>query len=373
MVELVPAKDHLPPVEARYRRTTDRVALNLFDQLRTMSTTDCRFVLAALDGRLAHASGERVVTARSAIEQFTRETGEHPSKKRYERWRVEHEDARTLPSATYIANTWQGSWSQAMHELGLQPAPDHAARRMAKTGSRRTDEELLEHVRECAAELGHPPTYGEHTAWQRDKVANSVGSARYLGKQTYRTRFGNWPSVLIAAGLASDGKIAARTRRVDWTSGQPLQHLRDATKELGVQRLRYEQYDAWRAGRIAQQIANNDLTAVATGHAICQHYDGWRFALAAAGLLSSTAAQNMRGGAGRGFTDDDIEQTITRFATESTEPPTRSGYTRWRDAVMDRERDTHLASFVTLGKRAGGWMSMRARVDAHRATDGRLS
>ena len=105
--------------------------------------------------------------------------------------------------------------------------------------------------------------------------------------QTYRTRFGNWPSVLIAAGLASDGKIAARTRRVDWTSGQPLQHLRDASKELGVQRLRYEQYDAWRAGRIAQQIANNDLTAVATGHAICQHYDGWRFALVAAGLITA--------------------------------------------------------------------------------------
>lgn len=82
------ATDHLLPVEARYRRTTDRVALNLFDQLRTMSTTDCRFVLAALNGRLAHASGERVVTVRSAIEQFSAETGEQPSKKRYERWRV---------------------------------------------------------------------------------------------------------------------------------------------------------------------------------------------------------------------------------------------------------------------------------------------
>jgi hypothetical protein len=371
MVELVPATDHLLPVEARTRRTTDRVALNLFDQLRTMSTMDCRFVLAALDGRLAHASGERVVTARAAIEQFTRETGEHPSKKRYERWRVEHIDVRTLPSATYIANTWQGSWSQAMHELGLQPAPDHAARRMAKTGSRRTDEELLEHVRECAAELGHPPTYGEHTAWQREKLANGVGYVRYLGKQTYRSRFGSWPNVLIAAGLASDGKIAARTRRVDWASGQPLQHMRDATNELGAQRLRYEQYDAWRKRRIAQQLARNDMTAVATGHAICQHYGGWRLALVAAGLMSSAAAENMRGGAGRGFTDADIEQTITRFAAESTEPPNRSAYTRWRDAVMDRERDTHLPSFITLGQLAGGWMSMRARVDAHREADGR--
>jgi len=198
---------------------------------------------------------------------------------------------------------------------------------------------------------------------------NSLGSVRYLGKQTYRTRFGSWPNVLIAAGLASNGKIAARTRRVDWASGQPLQHLRDATEELGVQRLRHEQY-AWRAQRIAQQIANNDTTAVATGHAICQRYGGWRLALVAAGLMSSTAAENMRGGAGRGFTDADIEHTITRFAAESTGSPTQSAYTRWRRAVMDRERDTHLPSPVTLGRLAGSWIAVRDRVDAHRVVDG---
>jgi hypothetical protein len=370
MVDVVASTEHLLAVQQRTRRTTDPIALNLFHQLRKMSTADCRLVLTALDGRLAGASSERVLVVRAAIEQFCQETGDKPSKKRYEHWRRAHDDARALPSATYVANTWKGSWSQAMHELGLQPAPDHAARRMAKNGSRRTDEELLEHVRQCATELGHVPSHSEYATWQRQKLADAVGTVRYLGMQTYRNRFGNWPDVLTAAGLPSDGKIAARTRRVDWASGQPLQHLRDATEELGCKRLRYEHYAAWRARRIARQIADNDRTAVATGHAICQHYGGWRFALAAAGLISSAAAENLRGGAGRGFTAAEIERVITRFATETTDSPTRSTYMRWRRHVMDREPDTHLPSAVTLGRFAGDWVTVRDRVDAQRATGG---
>jgi hypothetical protein len=54
----------------------------------------------------------------------------------------------------------------------------------------------------------------------------------------------------------------------EWDRVRP--HRRDASEELGAQRLRYEQYDAWRRRRIAQQLARNDMTAVATGHAICQ-------------------------------------------------------------------------------------------------------
>ena len=370
MVGVVASTDHLLPVQQRTRRTTDPIAMNLFHQLLKMSAADCRLVLTALDGRLAGTSSERVLVVRAAIEQFCQETGGKPSKKRYERWRRAHDDARALPSATYVAGTWKGSWSQAMHELGLEPAPDHAARRMAKHGSRRTDEELLDHVRECAVELGHVPRHGEYAAWQRQKLTDAIGTVRYLGMQAYRTRFGNWPDVLIAAGLASDGEIAVRTRRVEWASGQPLQHLRDATEELGCKRLRYEHYDAWRARRIARQIADRDRTAIATGHAICEHYGGWRFALAAAGLISDAAAENLRGGAGRGFTAVEIEHVITRFAVETTDSPTPSTYVRWRRTVMDREPDTHLPSKVTLERLAGDWVAVKSRVDARRATGG---
>lgn len=82
--------------------------------------------------------------------------------------------------------------------------------------------------------------------------------------------------------------------------------------------------------------------------------------------MSSAAAKNMRGGAGRGFTDEDIEQTIAWFVVETVEPPSRSAYGRWCQAVTDRDQDVHLPSHVTLGRLAGNWMTVRARVDAHR-------
>lgn len=373
MVGPVSHADHIRPVQERSTRTTDPVALNLFQQLRKMSAADCRFVLSALEGRLAGASGERVAVVRSAIELFCHETGETPFKKRYERWRVACEGARHLPSATFIANTWNGSWSQAMHELGLQPAPDHPARRMAKHGPVRPDEELLEHLRECAAELGRTPTSGDYETWQRAKVADGIGAVRYLSRQTYRNRFGSWPNAVAAAGLSWDGSNAARTRNVDWASGQPLQLLREAGEELGVQRLRCEQYRAWRERRIAQQAADGDTTAVATGESIGRHYGGWRLALSAAGLMSAAAAQNMKGGAGVSFDERDVDRAISRFAKQTSGPPTRGRYVHWREAVMRREPDSHLPSEVTLGQMVGSWPAVRARVEACRAADEKLS
>jgi hypothetical protein len=128
---------------------------------------------------------------RAAIDLFREKTGEALSKKRYERWRVSRADTRSLPSATFIAHTWAGSWSHAMDQLGLEPAPDHAAWRMAVAGSTRSDEELLEHLHECAAEIGHTPRIHEYADWQRERLRNGTHGVRYLGTQSYRRRFGD--------------------------------------------------------------------------------------------------------------------------------------------------------------------------------------
>lgn len=53
-------------------------------------------------------------------------------------------------------------------------------------------------------------------AWQRDKLASSIGAVGYLGQQTYRNRVGLWSDVLIAAGFASEAKVRARPRNVAW-------------------------------------------------------------------------------------------------------------------------------------------------------------
>lgn len=103
------------------------------------------------------------------------ETGEALSKKRYERWRLGRADRATLPSATFVANTWNGSWSTAMDKLGLESAADHAARRMAMNRAPLSDGELLEHLRACAGELR--PHFGCRTTTVGVARSCAVGAA----------------------------------------------------------------------------------------------------------------------------------------------------------------------------------------------------
>lgn len=73
-----------------------------------------------------------------------------------------------------------GSWTAALKELGLEP----------RTGGRYEDEELLNSLRQLAAELGHAPSVSEMQA-RADLPAPS----------TLRQRFGTWNGALGAAGL----------------------------------------------------------------------------------------------------------------------------------------------------------------------------
>jgi hypothetical protein len=367
MVEFVTEADHLHPVECRRPATTDPLALNLFRQLQKMNIDDCRCVLAALDGRMSGASSERIVLVRLAVDLFYEETDAPLTKKRYERWRLGRPDAQGLPSATFIANTWTGAWSQAMDKLGVQPAPDYAAARMAKAGPSRSNEEMLEHLRLCAAELGHTPQVAEYASWKREKL-QTVPGARYLGEQTYRKRFGGWGRALIAAGLPLETRASMRSR-VDWESDQPLQILRDATAEVGSSRLTTAQYEAWRKHRLDALQSDNHVEAVPAAMSITAHFGGWFAALAAAGLMDPRTARNLRRGAGRAFTDTELGDIIARYATETAGPVTSRNYSRWCRTVVAGDPTIHMPNRTMLGSRCGGWGSIAARVANHRGEE----
>lgn len=364
MVVLVSAADHLPPVEHRRSATTDPLALNLFRQLQTMDVDDCRFVLAALDGRLGGASSERIALVRDAVNLFYEETHEPLTKKRYERWRLGRSEAQGLPSATFIANTWTGAWSQAMDKLGVQPAPDYAAARMAMNGPRRGNEEMLEHLRQCAAELGHTPRVSEWAAWKRHKL-NTIEGARYLSEQTYRKRFGGWGRALLAAGLPLESPASMRSR-MDWESDQTLQILRQAAAEVEASRLTTQQYEAWRQCRLDALSTDSDLEPVPAATSITAHFGGWFAALSAAGLMDPRTAKNLRRGAGRAFTGAELEAIIARYATEARGRVSSRDYERWCRTVVARDETLHMPSRTMLGARCGGWGRIASLVAKHR-------
>lgn len=354
---------HLAAVEQRSARTTDPIALNLFRQLSRMDVSDRRLVLITLDGHLTGASGERVVLVRDAVQRFQAETGQALAKKRYERWRVAHPDRAALPSATYIATTWNGSWTTAMDKLGLRPAPNHAVRRMATLGVRPTDYELLELLRSCAADVGHTPRVLEYRRWRQQQLREH--ETVVFGEQTYRRRFGGWHQAIESAGLPVRPR-PRRTISTEWTSDDAIRYLRAAAKEGGGTRLRVSQYDAWRRTYLADQETHGQSPAIPRGDSIATRFGGWLRALAAAGLISDNAAGSLRIGHGRSFSDAELDDVLARFALEANGNPTSGAYQRWCESAMDREEGTHLPGRGTLAGRLGGWPNAAQRIREQR-------
>jgi hypothetical protein len=354
---------HLAAVEQRSARTTDPIALNLFRQLMRMDVWDRQLVLITLDGHLTGISGERVVLVRSAVERFQAETGQSLAKKRYERWRVAHPERAALPSATYIATTWNGSWATAMDKLGLRPAPNHAVRRMATLGVRPTDSELLELLRSCAADVGHTPRVLEYRRWRQQQLRDH--ETIVFGEQTYRRRFGGWHQAIESAGLPVRPR-ARRTISTEWTSEDAVRYLRTAAEEGDGARLRVSQYDAWRRAYLAEQDARGTSPAIPRGDSIAARFGGWLRALAAAGLINDDAAANLRIGHGRSFSDADIDEALARFARDTHGKRTSCAYQRWCESTMEREHGTHLPGRAAIANRLDGWPNAAERILGHR-------
>jgi len=358
------ADPHLRPAEERSSQTTDPVALNLFRQLREMDDGDRRFVLRELDGSLASASSERIVLVRSAMRLFVADTGEALSKKRYERWRVGRPDRATLPSATFVANTWNGSWSTAMDKLGFEPAADHVARRMAMSGAPLSKGSLLEHLRACAAELGATPRVSDYDHWRREKLRRP-GSAPYAGPQTYRRRFGSWRLAVEAADLLTRA-VAPSARVAEWTVEAALGYLREADAQSGPGRMRVSQYDDWCRQRLAALPLSGSCTAIPYGAAISNRLGGWLPSLAAAGLISNRAAQSYRVGHGRSFSDAELDDALGRFARETDCAPTSTAYQSWCKRAMEGDIGVHLPGRAAVCLRLGTWADAADRIRAHR-------
>jgi Homing endonuclease associated repeat len=337
----------------------DAIALNLFEQLQGMTVQDRRFILIELDGHIAGAAGERVVLVRAALELFARETGEPLRRQRYERWRAARADADALPSAAFIVGTWNGSWGNAVDELGLVAAPDQVARLMLVRGVSPTTTQLLDVLGSCATELGRTPTLRDFRLWKRD-VSRRPGGPVVFSPQTYREHFGGWLQALDAAGLPRRGR-AGWVRTVGWTRGDAIGYVRQAAAESGG-RLTYRQYDEWRRRMLAAGPAPGARMPVPSGQSIAKCFGGWIAAVAAAGL---TSPAETRARQHRLFSDAEIEDALARFARETTGSVSSCAYERWQHRAA-RGPGVRPPGREMLAVRNGGWVNVAARIRAHR-------
>lgn len=346
--------------QRRTRRGTDPLALALFGLLRDLGEEDLRLVLGALDGARSRVRGERVALVASAIGWYRSESRAPLSKRRFTAWRREHPDRASIPSATFVENTF-GGWAKAMDALGVRPAADHRARRLRSLGTRPSNDQVLADLGRCGAELGlRRLRFSDYRRWALDQERAGRGpEALLVSPNTFSSRFGSFPRALLAAGLEPAGR-GPSGRTSDHTRERLIACLREAAgARRGSGALTIADYERWRAERIEHARGAGEWLAVPGTHAIRRRFGSWPGALAAAGLVSARRAAHNARGRGRQMSSEQIAAGLIDAARELGDRLSFAGYEHWRTArVRDLSRPRP-PSRSLIHRKVGSWSRAR--------------
>lgn len=356
----VPTEERDQPDSRRNRRGVDPLAFRIFELLRPLCDEDKRCVLAALDAASSPTpvAPERLTFLEASLERFLSETGGTPSKRRYERWRLDgsHED---VPSATFIANTF-GSWAKAMDALGHKPTSDHLGYRLRTLGPGPSDQQVIADLRRCGRELGKTRLlFREYRAWAKAQEVTGRGANTLLvSPNTFIGRFGSFAAALRLAGL-EPARGGPRTRSSQNTPERLVDSLRRGSEDAGGGRISFDRYEAWRERRFR---AGEPVPAA---HTISKGFGGWRLALSAAGLAApdETAAGYGRG-RGRKMSIDHVARSLIEAARTLDWPLRLTSYERWRAERLADVRRPPPPSSSLIQNRIGTWTTIRTLIQA---------
>jgi hypothetical protein len=355
----VGTKDDPESDSRRSRRGADPLALRIFELLRPLPEEDRRSVLSSLDaGDSKGARPERTILARAAVDRFLSETGGPPSKRRYERWRVAHDDRGEIPSATFIETTY-GSWSSAMDAMGLKPSIDHLGYRLRALGPSPSDEDVVADLRRCGEELDTDRLlFREYRAWAKEQEREGRGpQTLLLSPNSFIKRFGSFTAALRLAGL-EPALNGPRSRTTENTPERLAECLRQAAEDTGRLKITIPGYEAWRQRRY---LSGEDVPSAWT---ITKHLGSWSTALGAAGLTAPNEAELGYGrGRGRKVSIDHMARCLIAVARSEGQLPTVRSYERWRGAHADRPDLPRVPSAATVISRIARWTRVRALLE----------
>lgn len=313
--------------------------------------------------------------ALAALRQCQAETGERLSKRRYEAWRSTHADKASIPSATFIANSFSGgSWAKAMDAAGLEPAPDHRARQLRTMGPAPTDEEVLEGLRRCARELGTTSmTQREYREWALADMQRPGGPrVLLLSPSSFHRRFGGFGQARMKAGLGQPGGL--RSPRPTWTQyAQPgtLDFLHQAKRSFKGPGLTVGHYHDWRRAELERDRLRGVWRPIPHYKALQRHYGRWPFVLAAAGIISQRQAQLYSRGAGQRTRPELAAWAVWQAGLEVGPELTQDAYFAWRRRAVCDPRNPRPPKDSVLARMFGSWaLVRRALAQARREGSG---
>lgn len=202
-------------------------------------------------------------------------------------------------------------WAKAMKLAGVEPRKPGGAARPA-----RTREQLIEELKDGAAELGHTPTSDEWGAMRGSRASEA----------TVRKAFGSWPAGLEAAGLRPPD-----AKRRSWTQDEVLDSIETFVGQKGEIPSRAS-WEAWTAERPAYDTVVD----------VC---GSWSRALALSGYPARKAGRPA-------WSKNEILALLKRYAAETGTVPTAAQWDAWT------ERHPHS---TTVADHFGTWTKALGR------------
>jgi hypothetical protein len=163
-----------------------------FEVLRELATLHAQSVESP------RTAADKVRAAVNALRDVAEVLGHSPSVKDYRSVRDGSPELKLPPDGTvrrWLGADWNGCLKQAL--LDAVSDRDFAARAIGLS-DRFDDDEVLAALRECASELGHPPTVIEYFGWARRPDVRDRPGQRPLSFGPLE-RFGGLRTALVAA------------------------------------------------------------------------------------------------------------------------------------------------------------------------------
>jgi hypothetical protein len=288
------------------------------------------------------------------------------SKRRYERWRENHPERKSLPSSTYVANSLGGSWARAMDAAGVAPAVEHATFRWHRQGPAPADREVLGELRRCAQERGPDFTFGEYRVWALAQRAADPGRRGLLiSPSTFITRFGSFAQARLAAGLGESGRHRGpRASHAEYSREACLTVLQAAARDAHGRMLSARVYMRWRTDQLEDARRRGIWRPVPEWKIVRDRFGSWPAALAAGGIISSEKAAQYYRGQGQRVPDEHIARWLCTAASELGPEMTGLAYRFWRQKQVEDPAAGHPPSLRVIQLRFGRWSTAVSSADA---------
>ena len=347
--------------------------------LRELAT---RFASA---GREPKTTRDKVGAAVAALHEAAAILGHSPSIKEYRALRQELHELELPPDSNI--RRWlsqghpsgEGGWNGCLRRALLDAVSDgdFTSPLIGRT-YRFDDSEIFAALRDCADDLGHPPTMNEYLQWaKRPDVADRPGR-RPLSYHPFE-RLHGLRNALLQAGVisANQARYAADGRLLPLRYAYSEQEMKDAilvvARRLG-RSPRPMEYEHERQRIYKKTLVNNEMRPIPTAAVIRDHFGSWNAALEYAGLPAvESHLPSFTGKHRPRYTDPQIIEWLRRAWTEIGEPFTGKAYATWRSQIL-AAGETEIPSLACAARTFGGWNAAcrRALPEEYRTGHGRV-